>query len=242
VALGVGVISGIKSRDESIKDIILTDICPFTLGVSMYDETSEKVIFSPIINRNTALPCSESQNYSPRHRQQKKVGFKIYQGESIELKENLYIGKLEVPLPKGDVSDCEIECRFSYDINGILEVEATVIDSGISRKEIIVTNSSLSEKEKLKRIKMLQKVKLESRENAKDDVLIGRAKRLFEENQGMAKNLIQEAYLQFIATLKGSSNIEKIKSREKFSSFLDGFEISTDDLFGSFYGGDNDYE
>lgn len=91
IALGVGMAATIKERMGGFKDLILSDICPFSLGVEIVGG-----VFSPIIERNDTLPCSKSGYYITIKDYQEKLEFNIYQGESMVAKENLQIGRAHV--------------------------------------------------------------------------------------------------------------------------------------------------
>lgn len=73
IALGCGIVAGIKGRKEEIKDVLLTDICPFTLGTEVIGG-----IFSPIIERNSILPCSKEEEYRTIKLGQKSVDISVY--------------------------------------------------------------------------------------------------------------------------------------------------------------------
>lgn len=64
IAAGVGVYAGIKERNEEVKDLLLTDICPFTLGTGLHNEADvSRPIMAPIIDRNSVLPCRKEQRF-----------------------------------------------------------------------------------------------------------------------------------------------------------------------------------
>lgn len=106
VGLGVGAYAGIKERKAEIKDIVLTDICPFSLGVDVHNEREPgNTLMSVIIDRNTALPVAKRHVYSTVDDFQKQVKFTIYQGENYYAKDNLELGSAEIevtPKPKGE--------------------------------------------------------------------------------------------------------------------------------------------
>ena len=75
IAMGCGIAAGIKMRKEDIKDVILTDICPFSLGIDVinHDVNDHRMVFSTIIARNTTLPTSRTQTYYTAYDQQKAI-------------------------------------------------------------------------------------------------------------------------------------------------------------------------
>jgi molecular chaperone HscC len=83
IAFGVAIITGIKARENSIKDMIMTDICPFTLGTKVVNTiTGDLNEFSPVIERNTSLPASRARRYTTLRDNQAFLTLDIYQGES----------------------------------------------------------------------------------------------------------------------------------------------------------------
>ena len=91
IALGVGMAAAIKERTGDIKDMILADICPFSLGTAIYDGT-----FSPIIERNDTLPCRRRRTYYTVSDYQTRMTFPIYQGENLIADKNLLLGTMEL--------------------------------------------------------------------------------------------------------------------------------------------------
>ncbi|HEX4911645.1 MAG TPA: molecular chaperone HscC, partial [Permianibacter sp.] len=103
VARGAAVQAGLKMRAATLEEVVLVDVAPYTLGV----ETSKRLPsgqldtghYSPIIERNTAIPASRVETFTTVSDQQKAVKFEVYQGESRLVKDNVYLGHLEVPVP-----------------------------------------------------------------------------------------------------------------------------------------------
>jgi molecular chaperone HscC len=76
--------AAIKERTGDIKDMLLTDICPFSLGTELYDGS-----FSPVIEKNETLPCKRTMYYTTVRNNQITMNFPIYQGENIKASDNL---------------------------------------------------------------------------------------------------------------------------------------------------------
>ena len=104
VALGAALQCGMKARDKEIQEVVLTDVCPFTLGTEvmvdngMFEEGGH---YLPIIERNTVIPVSRTQTVCTAHDNQNRVVVKILQGESRMSGNNLLLGELSVPVPPG---------------------------------------------------------------------------------------------------------------------------------------------
>lgn len=180
IALGCGVMAGIKERQADIKDMVLTDICPFTLGIEMIGD-----VFSPIIERNTVLPSSRVQTYYATEYGQEAIIVTIYQGERLKASDNLRLGSLEVPIPKNMVELESIDVRFSYDINGILEVDVRVNSTGKRHQKVFLRDhKQLTEEEIAEKRKHLASLKHHPRESERYQVLLSRANRLYEDALG----------------------------------------------------------
>lgn len=222
VAYGVCVVTGIKNREDSIKDTVMTDICPFSLGIDTYNvQNRTPDVFFPIIERNTYLPVSRNNIFSTIHDNQKEIYFKIYQGESRIASQNLLLGELKISVPPAKMGQVGVNVTFSYDINGILEVEAVCLENNETVKKLIVTNKNLSETEIEKRRVELEKLKMVSQENSDNKLLIARAERLYEENTDEIRETINTYLQAFTTTIQESKHITEIKKAQMyFNEFL----------------------
>lgn len=233
IAMGVGIVTGIKARDETIKDMIMTDICPFSLGTRVYNKmTGDHNEFSPIIERNTALPVSKVQVYSPIKDYQKELCLDVFQGESPSVLDNIRLGEITVPLPAVPAREVLVTLRFTYDINGMLEVDATCTNTGETRNKLILTDASLSEQELEERRRELQKLKTSPRELDENRYLLERGARLYEESTGLDREFIQSELNLFVVMLERNHPVEAEKARQRFKEFLDAREGDDCGLFG----------
>lgn len=139
VALGAATQAACRLRHEDVEEVILTDICPYSLGVEV-NRQGVPGIFSPIIERNTTVPVSKVETYSTMHPEQDSICVRVYQGESHKVKNNILIDSFDVKLkPNGHIQ--AIDIRFSYDINGLLEVDV-LLEDGKSESRIISHNAT----------------------------------------------------------------------------------------------------
>lgn len=97
VAIGAGICAGLKSGAKDLRDLILTDVCPFTLGVAVVNHCeAERSLMSPVIERNSVLPTSKVGSYTTVHDGQTKIVFRVYQGEELYCDDNTFLG---IPAP-----------------------------------------------------------------------------------------------------------------------------------------------
>ena len=134
VAMGAAIQGGVLRGD--VKDIVLLDVTPLSLGI----ETMGGV-FSKLIERNTTIPTKKSQVFSTAADNQDRVGIKVLQGEREMAADNKKLGEFDLmgiaPAPRGVP---QIEVTFDLDANGIMDISAT--DKGTGKKQNIVIKSS----------------------------------------------------------------------------------------------------
>lgn len=224
VAIGAGIVSGIKSRDEAVKDLVLTDICPFSLGVDAYNCISRKCEFSPIIERNTSLPVSDTQIYRTVRNNQRIIETSIYQGDSLNLKDDLFLGKCTIKIPPAPAGQIQIAVRFSYDINGILDVEVTVLQTGEKTQKLIVNNNTLTKEEIDQHLAKLKRLNVNAEGQDENSLLLARGERLFAENSGEIREKTAMLMDAFQASLVRNDIIEIEKLKRILSDFFDDIE------------------
>ncbi|EES6928323.1 Hsp70 family protein [Escherichia coli] len=134
VALGAAIQAACRLRSEDIEEVILTDICPYSLGVEV-NRQGVSGIFSPIIERNTTVPVSRVETYSTMHPEQDSITVNVYQGENHKVKNNILVESFDVPLKRTGAYQ-SIDIRFSYDINGLLEVDVLLEDGSVKSRVI----------------------------------------------------------------------------------------------------------
>lgn len=220
VAMGVGVVAGIKMRDEGVKELVLSDICPFTLGIEIAEGH-----MSPIIPRNEVLPCSRTERYNTVHDNQKQIDIPIYQGEDFIAKNNLRIGEMSIPIPKAPAGQVNVLVTFTYDINGILDVDVLCENNGAEfHKTIINEKLGYSEAEIEMRVAQLQAVKISNSANLKLKALFEEAQRLYVEASPEMKKCILECVRRFKSVVDTQKSALIKKESVKFALFLEMVE------------------
>ncbi len=222
VALGAAMVSGIKARSAGVRDFILTDICPFSLGIKTSTQYSQHGQFSPIISRNSALPVSRSGLYTTLVDKQKHLKIKVYQGEALSAEQNLFLGELQIQVPPLPAGHANVEVRFTYDLDGILEVEARCLQDGNTEHTVLVSNSSLSPAEVQSRIQKMQALKMPKVGYAENQLVFAMGERLFEEHSGELRQRIADALEWFRDRLEVQANPASIaKLRAQVLSFFE---------------------
>jgi molecular chaperone HscC len=182
VALGAAIQAGLKSRDEALSEIVLTDVCPYSLGVNSsrrrHDGSYEAGIFTPIIERNTVVPASREKEFCTLAANQPMVKFEIFQGEDRHTQNNVKIGAVEIAMPAGPAGQV-VNCRFSYDINGLLEVDLSVAKTG-ERRQLVIAGDVSDAAELEKTRQTLAALKVHPRDTEAVRTLVARAERCWE--------------------------------------------------------------
>ena len=225
IARGAGVAAGMKARAQELEEIVLTDVCPYTLGVevAMEDESGGHTNghFSPIIQRNLTVPTSRAETYYPIQERQRKIELKVYQGESPFVANNVLLGTLEAKLPPGlQTHEAGVEVRFTYDVNGVLQVEAKVLRTGeVSELVLHGDNEALDMAEIRRRLKELGALKLHPRDAQENLAALARAERVYEESLGDRRYL--QAWIAKFRSVLETQDREAIAAvRAEFESAL----------------------
>lgn len=231
VAIGAALQCGIKSRDKEIQEVVLTDVCPFTLGTEVIVDNGvfeEPGHYLPIIERNTVIPVSRTETVYTAHENQTRITVKILQGESRMSQNNLLLGELSVPVPAGPKGKEAVDITYTYDVNSLLEVEVYVHSSKLRRKILIQGNESrLSQEEAEKRMEALQHLKQNPRDEEPNRLVLLRGERLYEEATGEMRRAIDQAMMEFDRVLKKQDRREIQRAREKLDKFFDEMEYRT---------------
>lgn len=226
VAMGVGIYAGIKERKEDVKDLVLTDICPFTLGTNVVNYAdNDNPVMSAVIERNSILPCSKTAYYTNAYDYQRKIVVGIYQGEAFYCNENLKLGAVEMEIMPGRKGEACLEVRFSYDLNGILEVE--VMDRQLKQmKRKVLTSESvrLSEEELNRRLEELQAYKMMPCGGIRTKVVLARGERLFAQMTGARRQQVVLVMQKIQQTIVGGNDQEMRRCLKEAQEIFDRLE------------------
>lgn len=226
VALGAAVQAAMKERREEVREVILTDVCSFTLGTEVVVEYAEGKFedgrFCPIIERNTVIPASHTERLYTARDNQTSVRVRVLQGESRFARNNLFLGELEIEVPKGPKGQEAVDVTYTYDINSLLEVEVTVVSTGLSQKMIIKgQDNQMTDEEIKKRMEELAYLKIQPRDYEENRLVLLRAERMYEESLGDRRKKLDHYITAFEAALKKGDHDEIIETREALNEVLE---------------------
>jgi molecular chaperone HscC len=206
VARGAAVCAGLLARGAGLEEIVMTDVAPFTMGINVSEKQPDgsrlQGIYLPIIERNTVIPASRVKPVYSIKDNQTSITLEVFQGEAPLVKDNISLGKLKVACPPAPEGETAVNVRFTYDPSGLLEVEATVLTSGLTERLVIEGNpGAMSREEVAAKLIELTALKTHPRDEAGNAALLARAQRLFEQRLGYTRTLIGDAFTQFMAAL-----------------------------------------
>ncbi|MGQ3128301.1 Hsp70 family protein [Variovorax sp.] len=233
VALGAAVQAGLKARDAALKEVVMTDVAPYSLGVAVSRWLSETTVthghFDPIIERNSTVPVSRSKSYVPNSGSQTSVDLHVFQGESRMVRDNVHLGTLHVPLPSlgagASPGDAAVEVRFTYDVNGLLQVEATVQKTQETFSLLIEGNPGLlSEAEIKERLAALSALKIHPRDRIENRTLLARAERIYQQLRGDVREWLGIRIAEFERVLALQDKRQIAAMQRQFQEQLEQIE------------------
>lgn len=229
VALGAAVQAGLSMKDAALEDVVMTDVAPYTLGVEvamrLYDGSFSEGHFDPIIDRSSPVPISRVKTYSPIRDRQRELELKIYQGEARLVADNILLGSLKVRLPDLPSKDCAVDVRFTYDVNGLLEVEATVQKTQHTVTVVIEGNPGLlSDAEISARFAALSELKIHPRDRVENRTLLARAERVYQQVRGQERESFGAQIRLFEASLASQDRRRVETARQAFGELVDHME------------------
>jgi molecular chaperone DnaK len=173
VAVGAAIQGGVLKGE--VKDVLLLDVTPLTLGIETLGG-----IFTRLIERNTTIPTKKSQIFSTAADNQTAVTIRVFQGEREMANDNKLLGQFDLvgipPAPRGVP---QIEVTFDIDANGIVHVSAKDLGTGKEQSIRITASSGLSKEE-------IERLVKEAQEHSEED----KRRRKLAEARNQADNLI----------------------------------------------------
>lgn len=213
VVLGLGKYIGIKQRDENIKDVVVTDICPFSLSTSTYNEQNPDLELSTVlIPKNSVLPTSKKMTLRTVHKGQTKVNISVFQGQAMYAKENLFLGQAFIHVPRNMHDYESFDLIYSYDINSMLYVEA-IVHSTKEHYIFRVSKGDVLEKvDASVRLDSIKEVSLALYQNNEVDAILARIERIYKEVDEETQDYLMKLHTEFTKDMESLiNNIQKRK-------------------------------
>ena len=213
VVLGLGKYIGIKQRDENIKDVVVTDICPFSLSTSTYNEQNPDLELSTVlIPKNSVLPTSKKMTLRTVHKGQTKVNVSVFQGQAMYAKENLFLGQAFIHVPRNMHDYESFDLIYSYDINSMLYVEA-IVHSTKEHYIFRVSKGDVLEKvDASVRLDSIKEVSLALYQNNEVDAILARIERIYKEVDEETQDYLMKLHTEFTKDMESLiNNVQKRK-------------------------------
>jgi molecular chaperone HscC len=206
VAMGAALQAGLKTGDRAVEDLVVTDIAPFTMGIATGARVGTRTVdglYSPVLERGTVLPASRAESFVTMETNQTKIEVEVFQGEHSLCKDNTRLGRLMVKeIPPALAGEQSVEVRFTYDLNGILEVECTVLSTGKKSQLIIERSGRLSKAQVKDAQKRMNALKFHPREALPNVTALARADKLHVELTGESRQILANVTAEFRAALE----------------------------------------
>ena len=249
VAMGLGKYLGIKQRCSEVKDLVVTDICPFSLSTPIVNESdSSKPLAKVIIPKNTVLPSSRTVTLQAYRRGQNNISISVYQGEEMYENDNILLGHTKVKIPRNYKENEQFNITYSYDINSMLYVEVEIISTGEKSVFIIGDDKKLESIKEGNQLNAIKEISIKLNSNPEYEACIERARRIYKELSPELKRMLQERMESLEIMYKDCvNNIQKKRAIvEEMERLLDVFdsisEFNESDIFSDFGIDDNSIE
>lgn len=229
VAQGAAIQAALKARNSALNDVVMTDVCPYSMGVEIARQVGEQQfeqgLYAPILERNSHIPISREERFNTLQDDQTMINLRVFQGENPLVKNNILLGEINVKVPKGPAREQCVDVRFTYDLDGLLEVEVTVVATGHKQRLVIEGNPGVLSKEEIdRRFAELAKLKLHPRNDLLNKQVLARAERAYEESLGAAREAISSRLVHFQNTISRQERREIARVRDEFEAFLNQLE------------------
>ncbi len=228
VAVGAALQCGIKQRAAGIREVILTDVCPFTLGTEVVSHNGffeESGHYLPLIERNTVIPVSRTQTLYTASDYQTQVRVKVLQGESRLARNNLYLGEVCVPVPSRPKGEEAVDVTYTYDINSLLEVRVRVHSTDFSKTIIIRgEDNQMTDEEAARRMEELSYLKISAREQEEIKLLLYLAEQAYEEPTGEVRMVLDRTIPAFEGAMQKGNPADIHRTRKELSDLPDSMK------------------
>jgi molecular chaperone DnaK len=227
VALGAAIQGGVITGD--VKDLLLLDVTPLSLGVETKGD-----IMTPIIERNTTIPVERSQIFSTAANMQTVVTIHVLQGERSRASQNISLGQFNLTgIPPAPMGIPQIEVTFDIDVNGILHVKAKDLGTGNEQKITISASTKLTDNQKDRMIADAEKFEEEDKRYREEVEELNKAESLVYSARKTIKELGDKISETDKTKVEESANrLEKAVQDKDLATMKKEMETLTDVLQG----------
>lgn len=227
VAKGAAIYAALMKNDVQLTDMVMTDVCPYTLGtetmvIGSAGEYQKK--FDPIIERNMTVPVSRIQQYVAIDENQSELRIKVYQGEDTNPDNNVFLGEIVHEIQSGSEVDSMTTVRFTYDRNGILEVITNNLKKNEEKRSIMLNSNTLSEEEISKCLEKIADLKSHPYKEEENLFLMSKAEKIYDLVTGDERKKVNETITFFRDALISQNNLRIAKAKENIKAMFTLYE------------------
>ncbi|CCJ78353.1 Chaperone protein DnaK [Cronobacter muytjensii 530] len=214
--------------DAALDDVVLTDVMPYSLGIETarrHGERFESGYFLPIIERNSFVPVSMFRSIATVYDNQRQLEIAVFQGEARRVAENILLDKFTLDIPPRPAGEVTVDVRFTYTLDGILEVECK-IDGQEDVASLVIERApgSLSPEEIQQRLAQLNALKIHPRDRTENRQLLAQASLRYEQTLGERRHLIDHYSAQFEQALESQDLRAIADARQSLAQILAQFD------------------
>jgi molecular chaperone HscC len=225
VALGASVQAALKENHAAVEDLVVTDVAPYSMGIAIAEQMhgqSVTGIFSPILERGTVIPASRERRYYTTKPGQREIKLEVFQGEHALCRDNQPIGEWKITgFPEGSTEVEAVDVRFTYDLNGILEIDTRIVTTGRMANIVVQRGVGALGPEKLAEARAaMARLKLHPRDALPNTTAIARAEAAYAASTGSARAWIGEALTGFRLALESQEQAAIDAARARLQATL----------------------
>ena len=227
VVVGAAFQGCLLEKDKMVKDIIMTDICPYELfdkivNLTSYDTYIEKTI---LLQRNTTIPAKRKIEMVTEHIG-RRLHMQLYQSTGKYIDKETELGEILFIAPDTESGSVHYDYTIICDVNGIVKVELYIHENGY-KKELILLNENCEltmeqAKERMEKLDYLKASPLEEEENK---LVYARAERLYEEASAYERKIINEYMVKFESAIKNYDEEKISDTRKQLEKLLNKLEV-----------------
>jgi len=225
IAMGAAVQVELKAGSSAVEELVVTDVAPFSLGVETVFESSGRHIsglFTPVLDRGTVLPASRVKTFRTAADGQHTISVQVYQGEHSLCRDNVRLGAYQVEgIPRKAAGEEAVDIRFTYDLNGLLDIDVTVHSTGQETSFTLEPTAGKLTPEQIAIARQrLKAVKLHPREALPNVTALARAEALYVTLSGFERERVALAMNVFRTALERQDPEPIRRARESLNALV----------------------
>lgn len=228
VVSGAALQGCLLEKNNMVKDIIMTDICPHELfDIASCSTSFDKYVCKQVMfQRNTTIPAKRKRHYSGICVSGSRLNVALYQSTGKYFDKEILLGEMSMIVPETENGRFNYDYTIICDINGIIKMEAYIHENDY-RKELILQNENceLTMEEAKKRMEELDYLKSGPFEDEENKLIYAKAERVYEECSESERNIINSYLTEFESAMKNEDEEEIFNTRKQLEQLLNRLDI-----------------